>query len=53
MNGAAAHLISIGEEIIIMGFELTETPVSPKVILIKDKLNQTFEPLQEEPMSKL
>ncbi len=53
MNGAAAHLISKGEEIIIMGFELTETPVSPKVILIKDKLNQTFEPLQEEPMSKL
>ena len=53
MNGAAAQLISKGEEIIIMGFELTETPVSPKVILIKDKLNQTFEPLQEEPMSKL
>jgi aspartate 1-decarboxylase len=34
MNGAAAHLISAGEEIIIMGFELTDRPVDPKVILV-------------------
>ena len=27
MNGAAAHLIKEGEEIIIMGFELTDAPV--------------------------
>lgn len=34
MNGAAAHLIKAGEEIIIMGFELTSEPVSPRVILV-------------------
>ncbi|MBN2012359.1 aspartate 1-decarboxylase [candidate division KSB1 bacterium] len=39
MNGAAAHLIGPGEEIIIMGFELTDQPVQPKVILV-DETNQ-------------
>ena len=34
MNGAAAHLIKAGEEIIIMGFELTHTPVEPRAILV-------------------
>jgi aspartate 1-decarboxylase len=34
MNGAAAHLIHAGEEIIIMGFEITDKPVEPKVILV-------------------
>lgn len=34
MNGAAAHLIDIGEEIIVMGFELSETPVSPRIVLV-------------------
>ncbi|MEM7601878.1 MAG: aspartate 1-decarboxylase [Verrucomicrobiota bacterium] len=33
INGAAAHLINAGEKVIIMGFELTDKPVSPKVIL--------------------
>lgn len=33
MNGAAAHLIKPGDEIIIMGFELCERPIHPKVIL--------------------
>jgi aspartate 1-decarboxylase len=33
MNGAAAHLIKKGEEVIIMGYELLENPVSPKIIL--------------------
>ena len=28
MNGAAAHLISAGEQVIIMGFELAERPAS-------------------------
>jgi aspartate 1-decarboxylase len=37
MNGAAAHLIKTGEEIIIMGFELTDKPIKPKVILVNDK----------------
>ncbi len=37
MNGAAAHLIKAGEEIIIMGFELTDTPIKPKVILVDNE----------------
>jgi len=34
MNGAAAHLIKAGEEIIIIGFELAEGPLEPKAILV-------------------
>ena len=34
MNGAAAHLIKPGEEIIIMGFALTSEPIEPRVILV-------------------
>ncbi|MFP5226205.1 MAG: aspartate 1-decarboxylase [Acidobacteriota bacterium] len=33
MNGAAAHLIRKGEQIIVMGFELSDTPIRPKIIL--------------------
>ena len=37
MNGAAAHLIKKGDEIIIMGFELTERPIeSRQIVLGKD-----------------
>lgn len=36
INGAAAHLIKAGEEIIIMGFELTNEPVEPTVILVDE-----------------
>lgn len=39
MNGAAAHLIKKGEEIIIMGFELSDRPIKPKSILV-DKRNK-------------
>ena len=39
MNGAAAHLIQAGEEIIIMGYELGQEPVKPKQILV-DKHNK-------------
>ncbi|HRY28904.1 MAG TPA: aspartate 1-decarboxylase [Elusimicrobiota bacterium] len=39
MNGAAAHLIKVGEEIIIMGFEMTDQPIVPKNILV-DKKNK-------------
>jgi aspartate 1-decarboxylase len=39
MNGAAAHLIKSGEEIIIMGFELTDKPIIAKNILV-DKKNK-------------
>ncbi|MDX1600708.1 MAG: aspartate 1-decarboxylase [Anaerolineales bacterium] len=31
MNGAAAHLIRTGEEIIVMGFELSESPIDAKI----------------------
>jgi aspartate 1-decarboxylase len=34
MNGAAAHLIQPGEEIIIMGFSLESGPIKPKIILV-------------------
>ena len=36
MNGAAAHLIRPGEELIIMGFELSGKPVDPTVILVDE-----------------
>lgn len=39
MNGAAAHLIKKGEEIIIMGFELSDKPIKSKNILV-DKNNK-------------
>ncbi len=39
MNGAAAHLIKRGEEIIIIGFELTERPIVARQILV-DKDNR-------------
>ena len=34
LNGAAAHLIKTGEEIIIIGFELSDKPLIPKVVLV-------------------
>ena len=37
MNGAAAHLIKPGEEIIIMGYELAEAQVDAKLILVDEK----------------
>lgn len=39
MNGAAAYLIKKGEEIIIMGFELTDKMIKPTNILV-DKNNK-------------
>lgn len=47
MNGAAAHLIKTGEEIIVMGFELTDTPLTPTVILV-DRCNKFVRFLEEE-----
>jgi aspartate 1-decarboxylase len=46
MNGAAAHLIKKGEEIIIMGFELTDEVLKPKVILV-DSENKFLKDLTE------
>ena len=37
MNGAAAKLIGAGEQVIIMGFELTDQPVQPTVVLLDDQ----------------
>jgi aspartate 1-decarboxylase len=39
MNGASAHLIKKGEEIIIMGFELVDKKIKSKNILV-DKNNK-------------
>ena len=39
MNGAAAHLIKKGEEIIIMGFELSDGRIESKILLV-DKNNR-------------
>ena len=36
MNGAAAHLIKAGEEIIVIGFELTDRPLEPTGILVDE-----------------
>lgn len=46
MNGAAAHLIKAGEEIIIMGFELASEPVQATSILV-DRNNRFVRYLQE------
>ncbi len=37
MNGAAAHVIKPGEQVIIMGFELSDQPIESKVILVDEK----------------
>ena len=39
MNGAATHLIQTGDEIIVMGFELSDKPIKAKNILV-DKNNK-------------
>lgn len=46
MNGAAAHIIHRGEQIIVMGFELSDTPIQPKVILTGPD-NRSPQPLSE------
>ena len=52
MNGAAAHLIAAGEQIIIMGFELSDTPVVPRVILV-DHANRIDRHLVEDARTTL
>ncbi len=37
INGAAAHLIKKGEEVIIIGFQFSERPTEPKCILVDQK----------------
>jgi len=36
MNGAASRLIKVGEEIIVMGFELTDKKIEAKNILVDE-----------------
>lgn len=45
MNGAAAHLIKAGDEVIIMGFELSDRPIPARVILV-DKQNRFVRDLE-------
>ncbi len=47
MNGASAHLIKKGDEIIIMSFQICDTPVTPINILV-DKYNRFVRFLKEE-----
>jgi len=37
MNGPAAHLIKKGEIVVIMGFELSDTTITPKVIAVDEQ----------------
>ena len=52
MNGPAAHMIAAGEEIVIMAFEWTDKPVTPKVILV-DGQNKFVQFLAEKEDQKL
>ena len=46
MNGAAAHLIGEGEQVIIMGFELVEAPVAARVAVL-DASNRVVNQITE------
>ena len=48
MNGAAAHLIAEGEQIIVMGFELVEGPMPAKVAIL-DASNTIVRMIVEAP----
>lgn len=52
MNGATAHLIKKGEEIIIMGFELSDKDIKSTGILV-DKNNKFLEFLNSETHGKI
>ena len=52
MNGPAAHLIAAGEEVVIMAFEQTDTPIDAKVILV-DEHNHFVRFLAEKEDQKL
>jgi len=52
VNGAAAHLIGEGEEVIIMGFELTDKPLNPRAALV-DRANRFVRWLTETPSTVL
>lgn len=37
MNGPCSHVIGVGEEVVIMGFEVTDAPIEPRVILVDEQ----------------
>ena len=37
LNGPAAHLLEVGEEVVIMGFELSDRRREPKIILVDER----------------
>ena len=37
MNGACAHLVKKGDQVIIMGFELSDSYLKPRIILVDEK----------------
>lgn len=51
-NGAAAHLIKKGDEVIIMAFEVGNKPKKPKNVLV-DKHNRFVRYLREEESMKI
>jgi aspartate 1-decarboxylase len=52
VNGAAAHLINAGENVIIMGFESVNESIDPKVILV-DEDNRIVRHLSETPETRI
>lgn len=34
VNGAAARLVDKGDKVIIMAFEITDSPIEPKIVLV-------------------
>lgn len=37
INGAAAHRIALGDQVILMTFEVTDHPIRPRVILLDEQ----------------
>ena len=37
VNGAAAHLVNVGDKVIIMAFELADAPIEPRIVLVDEK----------------
>ena len=46
INGAAAHLVRAGDEVILMAFELSKVPLTPRVVLL-DKRNRIVKTLDD------
>lgn len=37
MNGACAHLVKKGDRVIIMGFELSDVTIEPRILLVDER----------------